>query len=87
MTASRVTPPLEEEGAEVEGAERVGRSVISVRGRFGRSWTLLRRTGIAFMTPMTKKRRGESGILTKKCQGICVIAEGKISLSRVAVSL
>ena len=35
MTASSVTPPLEEEGAEVDGMEGVGGVIVSVRGRFG----------------------------------------------------
>ena len=37
MTASSVTPPTEEEGAEVDGAKWVGGVVISVRGHFGPS--------------------------------------------------
>jgi len=35
MTASRVTPPTDEKGADVEGAEEVGGVVVSVCGRFG----------------------------------------------------
>ena len=36
MTASSVTPPLEEEGAEVDGMEGIGGVVvISIRGCFG----------------------------------------------------
>jgi len=41
MTASSVTPPFEEKGAEVEGMEGVGGVVVSVHGRFGRSWVSL----------------------------------------------
>ena len=37
MTLSRVTPPADEEGADVEGAEEVGGVIVSVRGRFSRS--------------------------------------------------
>jgi len=37
MIASSVTPPLEEEKAEVHGREGVGEFVISIRGCFGRS--------------------------------------------------
>ena len=35
MMASRVTPPAEEEGAEVDGVERAGGVTVSIRGRFG----------------------------------------------------
>ena len=36
MTTSSVTPPAEEEeGAELDGAERAGGIAVSVRGRFG----------------------------------------------------
>ena len=35
MMALRVTPPAEEEGAEVDGVEEAGGVAISVRGRFG----------------------------------------------------
>ena len=35
MTASRVTPPADEEGADVEEAEEVGEVAVSVHGRFG----------------------------------------------------
>ena len=55
MMASRVTPPLEEEGAEVEGMVEAGGSVISVPGRFGRSWTSFRQTNAALIAPMTVK--------------------------------
>ena len=34
MMASRVTPPSEEEEAEVEGTAGAVESVVSVRGRF-----------------------------------------------------
>ena len=53
MTTLRVTPLTEEEGAEVEGMVGVGGSVISVVGRFGRSWASLRRTDAALMASMT----------------------------------
>ena len=42
MITSRITPPVDEEGANVEGAEEVGGVAISVYGRFGRSWASLR---------------------------------------------
>ena len=37
ITASKVTPPTDEEGAYVEGAEEAGGVIVSVRGRFGQS--------------------------------------------------
>ena len=37
MMASKVTPPTEEEGAEMDGVEDVERVAVSVRGRFGQS--------------------------------------------------
>ena len=37
MMASRVTPPIEEEGVEVDGAEKAGGVAVSVRGLFGQS--------------------------------------------------
>ena len=37
MMASRVTPPIEEEKAEVDGVEEVWGVTVSVRGYFGRS--------------------------------------------------
>ena len=36
--ALRATPPAEEEGVEVDGAEEAGGVAISVLGRFGRNW-------------------------------------------------
>ena len=44
MTASRVTPPIEEEGADVERVEEVGGAAICVWGRHGLSCALLYRT-------------------------------------------
>ena len=41
MTASRVTPPADEEGVDVEGAKEAGGVVVPVCGRFGRRWALL----------------------------------------------
>ena len=66
MIASRVTPPVEEEGEEVDGVEGVG--------------------GAASMAHITWKwsemRKGIG-----KWRKILVIAEGKMSLSRVVISL
>jgi len=56
MTALRVTPPTEEEeGAEVDGMEGAGESVISVHGRFGQSWSLFRRINTTLMAFMAVK--------------------------------
>ena len=56
ITASSVTPLLKEEGAEVDGMEGAGGVVVvSVHGRFGRSWTSLRRIDAALMVPMMVK--------------------------------
>ena len=41
MTASRVTPLVEEEGAEVDGAEEAGGVAVFVCGYFNRSWASL----------------------------------------------
>ena len=54
MVAS-VTPPLEEEGAEVDGAEEVGGVAVSVHGRIGRSWASLCRIDAVLMAPMMEK--------------------------------
>ena len=62
MMASRVTPAVEEEGAEVEGAEKVGGtaeatgSFISTHGRFDQSWASLRQTEPALMAPIVVKK-------------------------------
>ena len=37
MTASRVTPPAEVEGVDVDGAKEAGGVNVLVHGRFGRS--------------------------------------------------
>ena len=58
MIASRVTPPVDEEGADVEEAEEAGRVTVSVRGRFSRSWASLRLTIAASMEHMTERGRG-----------------------------
>ena len=55
MMASSVTPPAEEEGAEVDGAEEAEGATISVCVYLGRSWASLRLTVAASMAPMTKK--------------------------------
>ena len=56
MTASSVTLPLEEEGAEVDGMERIGGVVVVlVCGRFGWSWASLYWTDAMLMALMTVK--------------------------------
>ena len=52
---SRVTPPTEEEGADVDGVEEARGVAVSVRGRFGRSWALLCLTDASLMAPMIEK--------------------------------
>ena len=37
MMASRVTPPAEEDGVEVDRAEDAEKVAVSIRGRFDRS--------------------------------------------------
>ena len=44
MMALRVTPPAEDEGAEVDETEEVGGEAVSIRGHLGLSCTSLRQT-------------------------------------------
>ena len=55
MMASRVTPPAEDKGVEVEGVEEARGVTISVRGHLGHSWATLRQTVAASMAHITKK--------------------------------
>ena len=55
MMASKVTPPAEEKGVEVDGMEQARGVTVSVRGCFNRSWALLHLTDIALMAPMMEK--------------------------------
>ena len=84
MIASRVTPLVEEKGLEVDGAEGVGGATDP--DRLEHSCALLRLTVAASMTHITWKwsetRKG-----TKIWHKILVIAEGKMILSWVVVSL
>ena len=84
MIASRVTPLAEEEEAEVDGVEGVGG--VADLDHLVRSYASLRLMVAASMAHKTWKwsetRKG-----TKKWHKILVIAEGKMSLSWVAVSL
>ena len=55
MMASSVTPPVEEEGSKVEGAEEAEGDAVSVYVRLGQSWTLLHLIVVASMAPITEK--------------------------------
>ena len=55
MMASSVTPPTENEGAEVDGAVEVGEAAVCVWGCLGLSCATLRLTVAASMVPIMKK--------------------------------
>ena len=55
IMASNVTPPAEDEGAEVDGVVEVGGVTVSVRGRLDLSCASFRQTIVAFMAHMTVK--------------------------------
>ena len=55
MMASSITPPLEEEGAEVDGMEGAKGVAVSAHSRINQSWALLCQTDGALMTLMTEK--------------------------------
>ena len=80
MMASRVTPPAEDKGAEVDGAVEAGGVAVSIRGRLGLSCASLCQTIATFMALITRKET------EKWCRSL-VIVEGKLSLSRVVISL
>ena len=84
MIVSRVTPPTEEEEAEVDGAEGVGGATDP--NRLKHSCALLHLTIVASMAYIMRKW-SETGKGTEKWRKILMIAEEKISLSQVAVSL
>ena len=84
MMSSRVTSPIEEEEANVDGA--VEAEGITVPDRLKHSCASLRLTIVASMAHMTWKWT-EMGKGTEKWRKILVIAEGKMSLSWVTVSL
>ena len=89
MTSPRDTLLEEEEGADVDGAdrdrvEREGGAAESVSRDL--NCTSLRLMIAASMAHMTEKWL-EEGKGTEKWHKIRVIAEGKMNLSRVAVSL
>ena len=84
MIASRVTPPVEVEGAEVDEAEEVGE--VANPDRLEQICALLHLTVAASIAHITWKW-SKTGKGTEKWCRILVIAEGKMSLSQVAVSL
>ena len=75
MIASRVTPPAEKEGAEVDGVEGVGG--VANLDRLERSCASFRLMVMAHITWKWSKIGKE----TEKWRKILVIAEGKMSLS------
>jgi len=84
MIASRVTLPTKEEEADVDGAEEVGG--IKVLVHLGQSYVSLNLTIAASMAHIIEKW-SNSGQEIEKWRIICMIAEEKISLSWVVVSL
>ena len=60
MMVSSVTPPVEEEGAEVDGAVGAGGAVVYDWGCLERSCAKLRLTVVASMTHI-KEKWGDSG--------------------------
>ena len=77
MTASKVTPPAEEKGVEVDGAEGVGVTDLDC---LEQNYALLRLTVAASIAPITWKW-SDKGKGTEKWYKILVITEGKMSLS------
>ena len=84
MIASRVTPLAEVEKAKVGGVEGVGGATIP--DCLERNYTSLHLMVAASMAHIMEKW-SETGKEMEKWRRILVIAEGKMSLSRVVVSL
>ena len=84
MMFPKVTSPVEEEGTDVDGVEREGGAVES--DYHDLNYTSLCLTVVTSMAHMTEKWL-EEGKGTEKWHKICVIAEEKMSLSQVVVSL
>ena len=55
MMASRVTPPTEEKGAKVDGAEEAGGGGVLVYGCFSQSWASLHLMDTPLMAPIILK--------------------------------
>ena len=77
MIALRVTPPTEEEGAKVDGAEGVGG--VADLNCLEQNCTLLLLTVVASIAPITWKW-SDKGKGIEKLRKILMIAEGKMSL-------
>ena len=87
MIILRVTPPIEEEGAEVDGAEGVEGAIESnCLDRNYASLCLMVVASIAHIT-WIRSDMGKGTKKQKKWHKSLVIAEGKMSLPRVVVSL
>ena len=84
MIALGITLLAEEEGADVDGAEGVGGAADL--DCLEQNYALLHLTVAASIAPITWKWSNK-GKGIKKWRKILVIAEGKMSLSRVAKSL
>ena len=84
MITSRVTPFAKVEGAKVDGVEKVGGAADP--DLLDRNYASLHLTVAASIAPITWKWL-DKGKETKKWHKILMIVEGKISLSRVAMSL
>ena len=84
MIALRVTFPVEEERAEVDGAEGVGGATdLDCLERIYASFRLTEVASMAHITwKWSETRKG-----TEKWRRILVIVKEKMNLSRVAVSL
>ena len=54
MMASSITPPAEDEGAEVDGAVEAGGDAVCVWGRHGLSCATLRQLVAVSMAPITE---------------------------------
>ena len=78
MTASKVTPPAEEKGVEVDGAEGVGG--VADLDYLEQNYALLRLMVAASIAPIMWKWSNK-GKRTEKWHKILVITEGKMSLS------
>ena len=81
MSARETSAPEEEEGADKEEVA----FVVFTRGHFATSYATLLWIDSLLMAPMTWKR-GKGGMVTCKYVNMRVIAEGKMSLSRVVMS-
>ena len=55
MTASKVTPPANEEGVDVDGSEEAEGVTVSICGHFGQSWASLRLMVAVSMTHIAEK--------------------------------